>query len=445
METKINVAELLKDCPKGMELDSPIWDGVVFDHINMEDTYPIYIKKMGGQKEYLTENGCFDSDPGAKCVIFPKGKDTWDGFQRPFKDGDIVCNIENAIIIYQRISPKGYCGSFASLDRNNIFIPHYLAYLEDTCRFATEEEKQKLFKAIKDNGYKWNPDTKTLEELEETKFKDGDILTTILGSIFILKGLNENGTFYNSYVALDFKEEFYKNCDYSFIKNGCRFATEEEKKKLFDSIRANGYRWNFETKTLENLIVPNFKIGDRIADIGGNRTGEILYIDVDKYHVAVSNNIGIDVFFEDQDDWELVNDNFENKTLIKPKFKEGDRIILKDNPHNMPSIRIKKVTDVLYILDEGFFYISSTDERYVLEDKFHINNLKPFDRVLVRDENTDEWCGHFFSYYVHRYRPYVCIGGDGINDFKQCIPYEGNEHLLGKTDECDDFYKTWEE
>lgn len=25
----------------------------------------------------------------------------------------------------------------------------------------------------------------------------------------------------------------------------------------------------------------------------------------------------------------------------------------------------------------------------------------------------------------------------------QCIPYEGNEHLLGKTDDCDEFYKTW--
>ena len=22
--------------------------------------------------------------------------------------------------------------------------------------------------------------------------------------------------------------------------------------------------------------------------------------------------------------------------------------------------------------------------------------------------------------------------------------FEGNEHLLGKTDNCDDFYKTWE-
>ena len=44
---KINVAELLKDCPKGMELDCTLWDNVVFDHIDMKSDYPIHIKKMG--------------------------------------------------------------------------------------------------------------------------------------------------------------------------------------------------------------------------------------------------------------------------------------------------------------------------------------------------------------------------------------------------------------
>lgn len=30
-----------------------------------------------------------------------------------------------------------------------------------------------------------------------------------------------------------------------------------------------------------------------------------------------------------------------------------------------------------------------------------------------------------------------------LSYFQQCIPYEGNEHLLGTTDDCDDYYKTW--
>jgi hypothetical protein len=30
-----------------------------------------------------------------------------------------------------------------------------------------------------------------------------------------------------------------------------------------------------------------------------------------------------------------------------------------------------------------------------------------------------------------------------LAEYKQCIPYEGNEHLLGTTNDCDNFYKTW--
>lgn len=37
--------------------------------------------------------------------------------------------------------------------------------------------------------------------------------------------------------------------------------------------------------------------------------------------------------------------------------------------------------------------------------------------------------------------PFICMG---YNKYKQCIPYEGNEHLLDTTNDCDNFYKTWE-
>ena len=33
MENKINIAELLKDCPQGMELDCTMFDNVVFDEV----------------------------------------------------------------------------------------------------------------------------------------------------------------------------------------------------------------------------------------------------------------------------------------------------------------------------------------------------------------------------------------------------------------------------
>ena len=89
MENKINIAELLKDCPKGMELDCTLYDNVVFDTISYGDIYPIKIKTPE-HYIFLTKNGCYSNNEFSKCIIFPKGKTTWEGFHKPFKDGDIV-------------------------------------------------------------------------------------------------------------------------------------------------------------------------------------------------------------------------------------------------------------------------------------------------------------------------------------------------------------------
>lgn len=62
-------------------------------------------------------------------------------------------------------------------------------------------------------------------------------------------------------------------------------------------------------------------------------------------------------------------------------------------------------------------------------------NFQPFDRVLVRDDHTkepEEWRCSLYSHYSDEYGGHMCA--DGVyHDF--CIPYEGNEHLVGTTDE----------
>ena len=58
--------------------------------------------------------------------------------------------------------------------------------------------------------------------------------------------------------------------------------------------------------------------------------------------------------------------------------------------------------------------------------------FKPFDRVLVRE--GDDYCweiGFFDHYNQNNYFPYRVMGHGYC---KQCLPYEGNEHLLGTTD-----------
>jgi hypothetical protein len=307
---KINIAELLKYCPKGMELDCSIWDNVVFDHVDMKSYYPIYVKKMGGKIEFLTEYGCFNFDCGAKCVIFPKGKTTWEDFVPPykFKDGD-VCYVK----------------------------------------------------------------TRGLFEF-----------------IFIFK-VSEDNIYIQNYVSLSVYELYTGNgplCATDDIRE-IRLATEEEKQKLFCAIKDNGYKWNTNTKTLEKLIKPKFKVGDIIQDIIGICNLKITEVNIeDEYYLYKSLNInGIGgISFNRQDDWELV------------------------------------------------------------PTKFDITTLVPFEsRVLVRHNIDNKWCGSFFShidgdFHSHCYK-FVTIAG---KSYPMCIPYEGNEHLLGTTNDCIEYYKTWQ-
>jgi len=47
----------------------------------------------------------------------------------------------------------------------------------------------------------------------------------------------------------------------------------------------------------------------------------------------------------------------------------------------------------------------------------------------VRDGDDDIWVCNFFSYYL--YDGGECKFGGIDCEYDQCIPYEGNEHLVG--------------
>lgn len=289
MENKINIAELLKDCSKGMELDCVVFNNVVLSRIDLDSEcdYPIRIETKDGCLMNLTKYGTYTNEEEAKCLIFPKGKTTWEGFVPPveFKDGDILATND---------------GKFIAI--------------------------------IKKNGGKYYCCCHT------------------------------NGTYFIT--------------DYSGWFD--RFATEEEKQKLFDVIKATGYKWNAETNTLEKLIEPKFKIGDKITN--GKISITIGYID-DEYYYEIGRNTANRLSIKNQDEWELVL------------------------------------------------------------NKFDITTLKPFDKVLVRDDENCTWRVDFYSHYESdTHYCYVCVG-DG---YKQCIPCnEETAHLVGTTNDCPYKYKTW--
>ena len=56
------------------------------------------------------------------------------------------------------------------------------------------------------------------------------------------------------------------------------------------------------------------------------------------------------------------------------------------------------------------------------------SKLKPFDKVLVRDSTLDKWRANLFG-YIGKDGYYCCV----YANWAYCIPYAGNENLLGTT------------
>ena len=227
----------------------------------------------------------------------------------------------------------------------------------------------------------------------KSKFHDGDILflEDTHSWIFIYKE-NESKEYIYQYVAVSActtdSSVFITDSPLGFKVSKIRLATEEEKQKLFDCIKANGYHWNGETKTLEILIKPKFKIGDRIRHKLTGNVYEVLSF--------LSNGCGGGVY----------------------------------------------EVDVINEMTGKILDIKEQDNYELLPNKFDITTLKPFDKVLVRDENGQKWMCDIFSYYDDK-NPKYPFWGVGRSNSKQCIPYKGNEHLLGTTNDCDEFYKNW--
>lgn len=84
-----------------------------------------------------------------------------------------------------------------------------------------------------------------------------------------------------------------------------------------------------------------------------------------------------------------------------------------------------------YFEDGRFTNVERDSNDLVLEVPDTKSEFKPFDKVLVKNEGG-LWNVNLFGYYtdLHNY-PYATLD----RCWQQCIPYEGNEHLLGTTNE----------
>ena len=77
--------------------------------------------------------------------------------------------------------------------------------------------------------------------------------------------------------------------------------------------------------------------------------------------------------------------------------------------------------------------------------KFDPKTLKPFDKVLVRDNCSVPWRCTFYSHSIEdNETAYKHITVCYI--YKYCIPYnEDTKHLIGTSDDAPEYYRYWED
>lgn len=91
MNNRINIAEILKNCPKRMKLYSPLFGTVIFNRIiDTDSEYIISVDDIEGSTQDFTRNGYFyENFLDAECILFPS-KDMRDWSKLLWKKGDVL-------------------------------------------------------------------------------------------------------------------------------------------------------------------------------------------------------------------------------------------------------------------------------------------------------------------------------------------------------------------
>lgn len=318
METKINIAAILKDKPKGTKLYSYICAGECI--LNEVSENAIYVDMYNKERFwYFSVYGTIYAFPNGGVLLYPSYEmRDWRKFA--WKKGDVLQHAEYPLtVIFESFEDDTYtsfkckyCFNFESASK--WLVSNSQCSTKHFYKVSKEEAKEFIRKV--ELNYNGKLKMETLEiEPALPEFKDGDVITIMphIGDKLIYLFKSEDDEKYYGHAFLDgniaiVNEDSY--CQKDFCT--ARPSTEEEKQQLFDALAKEGKAW-----------------------------------DADKKEVAD----------------------------LKPKVE-----------------------------------------------------LKPFDKVLVRDSASDKWRANLFG-YIGKDGYYCCAFAKCI----YCIPYEGNEHLLGTT------------
>ena len=253
--------------------------------------------------------------------------------------------------------------------------------------------------------------SKSMRDWEKFSWKNGDVLNnTAYEKRVIFDGfLNDDYTYFKGKHPLDCSDKFnisyHEECN-CFTGN-YRLESTDAAQTYINTIEERlGGKLNSDTLEIEKTQ-PEFKDGDIVALVVRKCTHIAIFQSRQEeyigFHAVLCQNDELlleEPFREDVGDIELrLATDSEKKQLFSALEKEG------------------KAWD--------------SEKKMIVNLKPKFDELKPFDKVVVRCSEADRWSIDFFSHKVHN--GYICTGDAW---FGYCLPYnEETSHLLGTTDD----------
>ena len=258
METKINIAKILKNKPEGTKLWTDMFGSVTLYVVT--DTCDAFQVKHHNKVSWFDEDGKLYKE-GVLCIYPSKSMRDWEKFS--WKKGDVLISDCRFMCIFKEWASDDYTkfngcyfdgmpntetAKYSKVDNNIAY--GYIRDIENKCGGSLNLE--------------------TLEIEKQTGFKDGDIV--VYGkSVAICRRIYKHTlSFYvslNEMFGLMFADEVESSEEY-------RFATEEEKQQLFDALEKEGKAWDAEKKQIMDLKPKcEFKPFDKV--LGRNEKGDV--------------------------------------------------------------------------------------------------------------------------------------------------------------------------
>lgn len=259
METKINIAAILKDKPQGTKLYDWLYNiDVELDTISTTDTETVVwctnetdnnTTCHRGYSEFGTVRGCTD---GLQILLPSKEMRDWGQFA--WKKGDVLMAGVDNICIFNKWNNDEYTefdAAFVTPDyRSDVLKTKYWHNV-----INENVIKRYISKIEKNKGGKLNLTTLEIEKIQP-EFKDGDIVALVVRKcthIAIFQSRQEAYIGFHAVLCQNDElllEEPFRE-DVGDIE--LRLATDSEKQQLFEALAKEGKCWNAEKKQIVSL------------------------------------------------------------------------------------------------------------------------------------------------------------------------------------------------